>query len=245
MNGGVRSALLLLFLCAASAQAAYIDVGTHTLLPNTSDQVVEIILHADPTDGKLISVDFSAFLAPLDRPLEDFLADEPTPSSATGPVFTGLELIGPGMIFFADNTGLNPGGSVALPRFRGETTITNNDGSVVGDGVLARLVIDTTGIFAMPDRDLLYPLTLANYEHAGGTEVIDEFGRFILREGSPQWEVSLGTPYRVTPGHIRIAASPGLQTSAVPEPSSAALAILAGIATICWRRRRSMSKAKP
>jgi hypothetical protein len=240
MKRYIQTVGIAVVFCAASAHAAYIDVGTHTLLPNTPDQVVEIVLHADPSDGRLLSVDLVAFLAPLGRPLEDFVTDPPAPSPATGPVFTGMDLIGPGTIFHASNTGVFPGGTIALPRWRSDSTLTPANEFVVGEGVLARLTLDTTGIFAMPDQDLLYPLLLANHYSlvSGWTEVLDEFGRTILGEPTPS-----GAPYRVTPGYIRIAASPGLQSAAISEPASAALA-LAGVAGVCLLRRWTR-KAKP
>jgi hypothetical protein len=237
MNTYLQTVGIAVVFCAASAHAAYIDVGTHTLLPNTPDQVVEIRVVSDDPGERAIGFDLSAFLGPSTTTFEEFydIVTENRPyNGGPAPRFTDVDIVGPLTVFGSNNSGVLEGSHVLAPRFVSASTITRV-GDVVADGVLARLTVDTTGVFAEADRDLLFPLSLKAVAPTEllGTVPEAPYGWYLLRGATDYLR-----PSKITDGHFRIAALPaaGPQSAAVPEPGSAALEI-AGLAGVCLLRR--------
>jgi hypothetical protein len=97
------------------------------------------------------------------------------------------------------------------------------DTPVLGSGLLARLVVDTTGVSGEVGRDLVFPLRLERAYWAC-TILYDDRGRVI------------GGSETLTDGFVRIAALPPPPSN--PEPSSVVLAILGGIAFLAKLVRR-------
>lgn len=145
--------LALAALAAAQvAQAASIVVGTHTLLPNTPGQVIDIV----GTGGEALGgMNFYASVGDGGPDLggADLL-----------PLMSSVDIIGAGTIFGANNTG-QIGGSFVTgsfgqdigPGLYAAANTTTSSGSVPFAGVIARLTIDTTGIQAGAN-DILIPL---------------------------------------------------------------------------------------
>ena len=136
MRRKVGLALAFVFCLAATVQAAnVVTIGNHVLLPNTPGQV--ITLNVSGTD-QVGGLDF--FLQVADGgpgAVGNILAP-----GISGDILTG-------MIFASNNTGLNdgnPGGS----NFGNEIVLlstTTNSGTVLANGLLATVTIDTTGFF--------------------------------------------------------------------------------------------------
>jgi hypothetical protein len=228
-------------LLPAVAWAARIDVGTHTLLPNTPGQVIEIYLEpSDPVD-ELIAMDFGAVLPPLNRaPLADDWLHHPSlylpwfhepASNEAGPVFTEFDISGPGTVFHEVNTGVQL--PIYFPRLMFGSIVTPISRWVHGEGVLARLTIDTTGVAGRVGEELLFPLTLI---YPNVTTAVWAWGE--------RPELFMGTD-GITDGYIRIAALPenGADGDAIlPEPEARSLAGFGGailaIGVYVLRRRR-------
>jgi hypothetical protein len=224
------------------ALAARIDVGTHTLLPNMPGQVIEIYLEpSDPVD-EVVGLEFGAVLSPVNRaPLPSDWIDYPSvyylpwfqepASNEAGPVFTALDVSSPGTIFSDANSGVQI--PIELPRLMWVTIVTPINRWVTGEGLLARLTIDTTGVEGRVGEELLFPLTLT-YPHVR-TEVL------VWRDDPELFRRTDG----ITDGYIRIAALPenGADGDAIlPEPDARSLASFGGtilaIGVYVLRRRR-------
>ncbi|MBC8872751.1 MAG: hypothetical protein H8E44_25240 [Planctomycetes bacterium] len=111
-----------------------LDVDHFVLLPNTPNQTIPIhITGGARIQGSLLNVQIS-----------DGFSDVPG-SSMDGPNITGVDLVSPGTIF---GSVANNGNNVIESREQiwvvGAST---SDGTIVADGVLAYVTIDTTGWF--------------------------------------------------------------------------------------------------
>jgi hypothetical protein len=207
----LRPAFLLVSLwtmaVASAGSAATINVGINTLLPNTPNQTVEIVVVPDFPGEQIINLDFVAALAPPGSYFLNVYNNQSPPSNVNGPVFMArADIVGPGTVFADNNRGQHPGLSVFSPRFVEESTITNA-GFVPASGMLARLTLDTTGITGEVGHDLLFPLSLGTVDEVGlpyATRSLNERGRPVFDFNED------GIPERITNGFIRIAA--------VPEP---------------------------
>lgn len=112
--------------------ASTLDVGTHGLLPDTADQV--IVLAAVPGDPIDLVTGFN-----LRAQIGDGLGDD------SEPIFSGIDFLTDTIWSGRDVTTL--GGPVeSAPQFAQASVVLNQSGeSVAADGVVARLLIDTTG----------------------------------------------------------------------------------------------------
>lgn len=119
-----------------------ISIGTHHLVPNAPGQVVEIyVTGGDQVEG----MDLSLMTANGGPELEP-LGEIPPGTGIRGPLITGLDIL-TGTIFASNNTDQR--------IFLGESNVyqvafgftTTASGSVPAEGLLARVTLDTTGIF--------------------------------------------------------------------------------------------------
>lgn len=106
-------------------------VGEHILLPDTPGQSIEVYVSGTPAvQGLNLNVQLG-----------------PDPYATDGPVLSGLDIL-TDTIFAANNTGAsNPeqGLGIDLPMFETRTTTTLS-GTVVADGLLATMTVDTSGL---------------------------------------------------------------------------------------------------
>jgi hypothetical protein len=195
---------LVVCLPQVAQGATSIIVGTHLLQPNTPNQIIQIFV----TGGDQIQgVNFRAQIG-----------DDP--EFGVGPVFQygggpgASTIIGPGTIFASNNVGMND--VTYFPALFEAGTATAS-GTVAAEGLLATLVIDTTGVFGG-----LWSLRLFN-----------------TLSGPTDWAGSVFNGSDVSnpiivDGFI----------AEVPEPSSVALAAfgIAGLAIVGVRRRRIRSR---
>jgi hypothetical protein len=170
-----------------------INVGTHELQPGTPNQTVPIYVSGgDAVEGLNLYVgvgDGGALLGGTD---------------GSAPAITGLDIV-TGTIFGANNTGQQTPNQTV--QFWSASTTTNS-GSVSASGLLATIIVDTTGFTAGNSYDLM----LASYPAATGVPDSD-FG---------------GVPGTFINGTLTI----------VPEPGALGLlAALAGAALLHRRRR--------
>ena len=132
------TAATFLFCALPALAVPTIVVGTHTLLPNQPNQVIEIrVTGGDPVDG----LNFYVQVADGGPELVA-LGLLPAGQGIDGPAITGADLIS-GTIFAANNDGqqVPPGNQPQVAGF----LITTDVGTVAADGLLARLTLDTTG----------------------------------------------------------------------------------------------------
>lgn len=141
MQRKVGLAIALLFAVAAVAQAeTVVVVGAHLLLPNTPGQTIQIqVTGGDPVQG----VNFIAVVGDGGAG-----GTTPLPGTDVGPGITADILTG--TIFALSNTGSsngNPGQVDFGPMIAVYSTTTNTAVSptVNASGLLATIVIDTTG----------------------------------------------------------------------------------------------------
>lgn len=127
------AALAMTVLCAAPARATaeiLIDVGVIDLLPDTPGQAVLIHVTTDAAD-RVGGVNFNAEIA----------GGGPELGGADAPDITGVDLLA-GTIFEGNHRGQSDLGS--LDQLATLTVVTDT-GTVAADGLLATLIIDTTG----------------------------------------------------------------------------------------------------
>lgn len=206
----IRTAILASILCGARiCQAAtQIDVGNHLLLPNTPNQVIQIfVTGGDQIEG----MNFNAQIGtdpenPVGIPV--FQYEIGGHSSYPGPTLSTV--MAPGSIF-APPAAIHYN-DVTFFDTLWQAGVAPPSGTVTASGLLATLVIDTTGI-----SEGTWPLILAN-----------------TLNGPTNWAGSVVNGQEV-PEPIIIDGS----ISIVPEPSSIALAACAaiGLCGIAFRRR--------
>jgi hypothetical protein len=163
-----------------------VNVGSHLLQPDQANQTITLNLTGAVN---LAGLDFRA-------QVED---------GASGPKITGVDLV-TGTLFAANNSGP---GSLQGGSWTPYRSVTTSAGTVSGDGVLATLTVDTTGITSGGTWSLLLSAT-AN----GPTEFLDGSVELI--------------PATITDGSMTV----------VPEPASMAVvgSLLLGGAWLIRRR---------
>jgi len=119
-------------LIAAGGASAdmYIDVGNHKLLPDTPGQTVRIMVSTDAADV-VGGCNLNAEIA----------GGGSAYGGAAGPAITGADMEA-GTIFDGNNAGQTDLGSIPQLAIR---SIVTTSGTVLADGLLVTLTIDTTG----------------------------------------------------------------------------------------------------
>ena len=186
--------LISVFLFAASQASAtpIITVGSHDLLPDKANQPVDI----NVTGGDLVP-GLDLFLQVGDG--------DAGPQIQTVDVLTGT-------IFADNNTGeslVAIGGSGSLPYWNAYAATTTSNGTVSADGLLATVMIDTTGFTAG-----MWTLSV-DFDY-GGSHYASDFAS--------------DAPVTLVNGSINIVPEPG----SLLLLFSAAI----GLARWQWRRRR-------
>jgi hypothetical protein len=129
--------LLFCLLSATARSQIFINVGDHTLLPNTPGQTIDISVSGGiPVQG----LNFNVQVA-------DGFPDGTPPGTVDGPNITAIDILGTASkptIFFGNNTGQQPIRSD--PQVWSASTTTSL-GLVNAAGLLGILTIDTTGWF--------------------------------------------------------------------------------------------------
>jgi hypothetical protein len=206
-------ASLILLIGAISTQAASsINVGSHSLLPNTAGQKIAIyvtggdaIAAADLLiqigDGGPERVNFPPLTAGIDAP------------GVQSPVgFPNVNLQNPtygtdtGIFSTVPNGGQSDGLGGSIPQLIGLSILTDS-GTVAANGLLATLMIDTTG-FTSGTWDLMLKDTLA-----GNTQFLNESANQV--------------PLTIVNGSLTI----------VPEPTAIVLFATASLSLFALRRR--------
>ncbi len=204
-----RSLAILLTSAALEVDGAplSLEVGHHVLVPNTPGQHIEIRVSGG---AAIAGLNFKAQIG-------DGFPDVPG-SSVDGPNITDARLdgaLGP-TIFSPNNAGQQDPGSVPQVALR---TITTQEGTVPANGVLAILVIDTTGF-----AEGTFALKLGD-TFAGPTEFLDQEANPIpaeIADGS----ITIGNvspptlSFTVTGGQLRLEWDSGRleEADAVPGP---------------------------
>jgi hypothetical protein len=178
-----------LLLCLSSiAQAASIVVGDNLLIANTPGQVIDLYVSGSEQINAL----------------DLFMTIN---GGGLGPVVTAVDITGAGTIFAGNNTGMGLFGAPDNPpSTRIAVATTTASGTVLANGLLARVTFDTTGI---PPG--IYSWSLTNHPLGATDFGTDANFDFIY----PQ----------VTDGRVG-----GLFEYDSPEPSSLALCAIATIA---------------
>jgi len=128
----------VLFAMAAWASGATIDIGQVILQPDTAGQ--EVLIHVQGTPG----VDDVQGIT-MNVQIADGFPDVPG-STEDGPNITAIDLVGPGTVFGSvGNTGQN---DIEQREQIWVVATSTGSGTVLADGLLARLTIDTSGWFA-------------------------------------------------------------------------------------------------
>jgi hypothetical protein len=128
--GAVLAVAFVLALAQCASAAITIDVGTRTLLSNTPGQTVQIFVHT--TDGNRVGgCNLNAQVDGAGPPY----------GGIAGPTITNVDLQ-TGTIFAGNNAGQVDLGSVPMLALY---SIVTNSGTVLADGLLVTLTIDTTG----------------------------------------------------------------------------------------------------
>lgn len=135
------SAFLPLAVPASAHAALVIDIGDHVLAANTANQTIAI------TVAGTQQIQGLNFHLRLD-------SDTTTPSAA--PRITGLDITGPGTVFFGINNGqadtalgeIDPVGNPGVQFAIASTTTTTPPDFFTPNGTLAWVTFDTTGLFA-------------------------------------------------------------------------------------------------
>ena len=193
------SLAVLLCLAGVAQAATSIVVGNHVLLPNTPGQVVQIFV----TGGDQIQgTNFRAQIG----------AD---PEFGITPVFgAGLStIIGAGTIFQPNNVGMN---DVTFYPALFEAGTATSTGTIAANGLLATLVIDTTGFFSGS-----WALSLNN-----------------TLSGPTDWA---GSVFNGNPVTDPVIEDGSITIPNIPEPSSIVLCMfgVAGLGAVAIRRRRA------
>jgi hypothetical protein len=208
----IYASLIILLLTASLTQAASIDVGNHQLLPNTPNQKIALyvtggdaIAAADLLiqigDGGPERVNFPPLTAGTDAPGVPLPIGLPN-ANLENPTF------GPDTGIFAStpNGGQFDGLGGSIPQLIGLSILTDT-GTVAANGLLATLMIDTTG-FTSGTWDLMLKDTLA-----GNTVFWSESANQV--------------PLTIVNGSLTI----------VPEPTAIVLVLTASLGLFALRRR--------
>lgn len=143
---------------AVSVDAASINIGNIQLLENTPDQIFAIhVTGGDQVAGL-------TFWAQVGEGPAAF-------GGADGPDITYVDIIGPGTIFFGNNTGENGDPTAQVLGEYYEAVTTTGSGTVAAEGVLAYVTMDTTGFFAGRVFDFKLADTLTGDTDWGGTPI--------------------------------------------------------------------------
>jgi MYXO-CTERM domain-containing protein len=196
------SLAVLLCLAGVAQAATSIVVGNHILQPNQAGQVVQIfVAGGDQIQGMNLNAQIGA-----------------DPENAVTPVFEfgggagASTIIGAGTIFAPNNVGMND--VTFYPALFQAGTATST-GTVAANGLLATLVIDTTGFFSGT-----WALSLNN-----------------TLGGPTDWAGSIFNGNEVPNPEI----IDGSITIEIPEPTSIVMGMfgLAGLGAVAIRRRRA------
>lgn len=211
MNKAVVGGLVALFLGAAPALAATIDVGNHELFENMANQQIQIsVIPGDPPE-EVAGMDLFAQIADggpdigvggshIDGP-EFTSADMETGTIWIDPVPTPNEIL--------------PGGQVIV----GGVVLRLPGAVVEPNGLVVTLTIDTTGFFHQDARNP-WELKLI--------ETLDPSGTALLDNTVP------------SPRPIPLVINNGTIHLIVPEPSTVLMlaSLLAAVPLLAWARRR-------
>ncbi|NQU23218.1 MAG: PEP-CTERM sorting domain-containing protein [Candidatus Nealsonbacteria bacterium] len=219
-------AVILLLPCVCAADVT-INVGSHTLLPDTPNQKIPIYVVAD--DGAPVVSGVNMHVQVADGGPE-YTTGVP-PGSIDGPIITYVQIVddvttpgysefhttdyGPTIFGAHGNHGhLSTHG--VLPQLYIESAALQA-GSTAPAGLLAILTIDTTGFH---ETDGPWDLVLSQAGAKPSTDLLEDY-------------IS-GSEMLVRPIDMTIVDG---QIS-VPEPSTFVLLLVAGLGYVCWRRRR-------
>lgn len=129
------SAIGLVLLIGAQSPGATINVGTHTLLPNTAGQTITIsIVGTEAVIGMTSRVQIGDGGVPI-----------PPGTAHSGPLITSLDTI-TGTIFSTGGFGQTPTPGNVFPQYREDQT-ASLAGTATANGLLMTLTVDTTGFF--------------------------------------------------------------------------------------------------
>ncbi len=117
---------VMVLLVASSASAATINVGTHYLLPNTANQTINISITGTES---ILTLDFRG---------ETMLGN-------SGPVFTGVNITGPGTVFAGKTLNYTYGIPGNWFESGASTTVGNE---VIANGLLGVLTVSTVGLYS-------------------------------------------------------------------------------------------------
>ena len=160
---GLRLASALLMLGATSTQAQItVNVGTHNLLPNTPGQEIQLNVSGS---GAVAGLNF---FVQVGDGFPDF------GGTTDGPNIAAVDVIGTvsePTIFFGNNTGQTDPGSGQQIGIR---NISTSSGTISPNGLLAILIIDTTGFSSGT-----FGLSLSNGGIPAGTEFLDSVAALL------------------------------------------------------------------
>ena len=201
MRKHVFATLIMLASLSSVNAAIIVNVGDHQLQPDLAGQEISIEVTATDEDPKVVGFNLVAQLGDgsgVGSPIFDGMPDSLEAVDFSGGIWDA---------YTATTSGTAPIG--AAPQFAAASvTFNESDISIMPNGVLAKLKVDTTGIFE-GEFDLRLAETLGNPSN------------FILPGGNQEVPV-------VSNGKVMIAA--------VPEPSAAAL-LVASLAVLPFFRR--------
>jgi hypothetical protein len=127
----LMSVAILACTALTATAAPTIMAGNHALLPNTPGQIVPILASGTGTSENTAGVDLFLVVG----------------GGTTGPIVTGLDVIGAGTIFNGNNNGQQGFGPAYDPPSRELVGLVSTvSGAVDPNGVLAYLTVDTTGL---------------------------------------------------------------------------------------------------
>ncbi len=171
-----------------------IIAGTHVLQPNMAGQAIQILAAGDTPDS-FLGADLYLVVA----------------DGLSGPVITSVDLVGPGTIFNGNSNPQTDFGPPYVAPGRQIVAITTTLSGTVGpNGVLANLIVDTTGIAP---------------------------GDYALSLYSPTFGASDLPPF--VGGNPTILVDGVLQVVPEPSSVVMALCAAAGMTIVLIRRRRS------
>jgi hypothetical protein len=178
-------------------------VGTHLLQPGTANQTIYIdVSGTDLVQGVVFNVQVA-----------DGYPDVPG-STVNGPDITGVDLVAPGTIF--GDVGNNGNNFIAQTPQVWVVGTSTTTGTVLADGRLAEVVLDTTGF---QKGDGPWALMLAG-TYNGDTNFQSPTGQIV-----PE----------ITNGWITL--PPDGDGRDIPEPATVVLVSLGGLGLAWWRRR--------